>query len=174
MCNNATYQSNHDDHKKNRLSFSTTRSSMMTSSSTLGSFQTSPHEVKFHNVIIRQYSIVIGDNPSCSHGPPISLGWCYTDNQEELAVETYEKHRKGKRRSMHEMRISANKRHRTLKEWGFDTPQIKQALQECAIIQEQRYKTMKHEQRKARRKKLRKAELSKIMKRLKKLCTISS
>jgi len=33
--------------------------------------------VSFHSISVREYNIAMGDNPSCSYGIPISLGWEY-------------------------------------------------------------------------------------------------
>lgn len=33
--------------------------------------------VSFHSISVREYNITMGDNPSCSYGVPIALGWEY-------------------------------------------------------------------------------------------------
>lgn len=57
--------------------------------------------VGFSSVIIREYDQTIGDNPSVSYGPPISLDWEYTQ-LECVTLEHYEAHRPP-RRTMRQM-----------------------------------------------------------------------
>ena len=45
--------------------------------------------VSFGSVHIREHNVILGDNPSCSSGPPLSLGWDYADNQ-AVGVEDQE------------------------------------------------------------------------------------
>jgi hypothetical protein len=59
------------------------------------------HSVAFSSVVIREYDQTIGDNPSVSYGPPISLDWEYTQLQ-TVTLEHYEAHRPP-RRSMRQM-----------------------------------------------------------------------
>uniref|UniRef100_A0A7S2A3E3 Uncharacterized protein n=1 Tax=Trieres chinensis TaxID=1514140 RepID=A0A7S2A3E3_TRICV len=48
--------------------------------------------VRFHSVEVREYTQCLGDNPSCSVGPPISLDWNYHPHPESYALEDYEDH----------------------------------------------------------------------------------
>ena len=45
--------------------------------------------VSFKAVEIREYDRAIGDNPSCSSGPPISLDWNYSENP-AVCINEYE------------------------------------------------------------------------------------
>jgi len=100
--------------------------------------------VRFDNVYIREYETVLGDNPSCSCGPPISLGWNYDDfDQKEMLVESYEQYRDGQRRNIHQMRIPSHIRHQTLKYLNVSTRDIRQIELECNIIKDYRNETMK-------------------------------
>jgi hypothetical protein len=60
--------------------------------------------VVFHEVLIRNYSQTIGDNPSVSYGPPISLDWDY-EEVEPISLEEYEKSR-GPRRNTRQMMLN--------------------------------------------------------------------
>ena len=65
--------------------------------------------VKFLAVHIREYSQTIGDNPSVSYGPPISLDWDYS-SMDPVPLNDYEANR-GKRRNLRQMML--NYYHRT-------------------------------------------------------------
>ncbi len=104
--------------------------------------------VRFENVEIREYDVVLGDNPSCSNGPPISLGWGYDgDQQVHLPLDTFEQYRDGKRRALHEMKVPGYMRHVILREWNVPNREIMKAQIECEIIQKQRFQTLQREQR---------------------------
>eukprot|EP00957_Ditylum_brightwellii_P080104 6092395-Ditylum_brightwellii.AAC.1 len=46
--------------------------------------------VRFSHVNIRYYNTVLGDNPSCSSGPPVSLGWNhYKELEETQSIANY-------------------------------------------------------------------------------------
>jgi len=46
--------------------------------------------VRFHRVEVREYSQCIGDNPSCSAGPPVSLDWTYQPRTQTYPLDSYE------------------------------------------------------------------------------------
>lgn len=60
--------------------------------------------VRFGNVAIRHYSQTLGDNPSCSYGPPVQLDWDFEEN-DPLSVDNYEDKR-APRRSPRQMVLS--------------------------------------------------------------------
>lgn len=47
--------------------------------------------VSFADVNIREYERILGDNPSCTSGPPISLGWGYSPEPIKLSVDDFER-----------------------------------------------------------------------------------
>jgi BRCT domain type II-containing protein len=59
-----------------------TKSSLKTSASN----RSLNRNVSFTNLSIREYNVELGDNPSCSFGVPISLGWDY-EEQEALPLD---------------------------------------------------------------------------------------
>ena len=104
--------------------------------------------VRFEKVEIREYNIVLGDNPSCSNGPPVSLGWYYDkDQQQQMPLDTYEQKRDGYRRASHEMKVPGYMRHDILREWDVPNREIMKAQIQCEIIQKQRSRTFQREQR---------------------------
>ena len=57
---------------------------------------TSKKNVSFNNLCIREFDIIMGDNPSCSEGPPLSLGWEHGDDL-VFDLDDYECKRKPRR-----------------------------------------------------------------------------
>jgi len=46
--------------------------------------------VSFDQVNIREYERILGDNPSCSSGPPLSIGWKFSPDPMVISVDDYE------------------------------------------------------------------------------------
>ena len=120
------------------------------SSSSSSSSSSSAGSVRFNDVKIREYYITLGDNPSCSSGPPISLGWHYNqEQQQDIELDLYEQHREGCRRVMHEMKVPAHIRHQMLRNWDVPTSEIMKTQTDCEEIKRQRIRTIKKQQRRA-------------------------
>lgn len=121
--------------------------------------------VKFDKIIIREYAMTVGDNPSCSGGAPISLGWEYNADHTEVSVDEYEhfcdkyirthshSHSRGHDRNNKHghkysqsqpaaKRLSKRNRHRMLLNCGVSVSQIKGAVKDCKLVQEQRRQTI--------------------------------
>lgn len=64
--------------------------------------------VSFKLLSIREYDLVLGDNPSCAEGPPLSLGWHHGDDF-IIDINDYEHVRKP-RRTMAELKMSSDLR----------------------------------------------------------------
>jgi hypothetical protein len=128
--------------------------SSLASSLSSTSSKSSAGLVRFQMVEIREYNIIVGDNPSCSSGPPISLGWEYDQKQQNISLDIYEQHRGGNRRTSCQMKIPASLRRETLREWNISTSEIIKAQTECHALRKQRLQTMKKLQRHANIKKI--------------------
>eukprot|EP00980_Cylindrotheca_fusiformis_P017511 scaffold5493_cov166-Cylindrotheca_fusiformis.AAC.1 len=94
--------------------------------------------VRFSHVQIREYPICIGDNPSTTEGPPISLGWEY-DEEKEIPVDENEQK---KRRSLEELTLSNLKRMARLHSCGYDKAEIKKAIMETNVERDRRQETV--------------------------------
>ncbi len=120
-----------------------------------GNNTTSSTIVRFDKVKIREYTMTIGDNPCCSSGAPSSLDWRYNPNQEETTVDSFENSRAGNRRLKTQMIIPASVRHDMLRnEWEVSTKEILKATEEVVAIQNERNKSVKQIERRARLKAL--------------------
>jgi hypothetical protein len=76
-------------------------------------------EVSFHTVVIREYGMTLGDNPSCSYGPPVCLDWDYEETK-KVKLDEYEQTR-SKRRTMRQMVLSYYKRFEILQNAGYSS-----------------------------------------------------
>mmetsp|Transcript_157 Transcript_157/g.230 ORF Transcript_157/g.230 Transcript_157/m.230 type:complete len:179 (+) Transcript_157:192-728(+) len=116
------------------------RSSTMTISLASVDRSASPLHVSFDTITIRDYDITLGDNPTCSYGPPISLDWNYTE-MDPIPLEHYEKTRHP-RRKMYQMHMLSRQRANLLKNLaGTTDDEMIVAMDEIRVIQKQRNAT---------------------------------
>lgn len=86
--------------------------------------------VGFASVQIREYDQTIGDNPSVSYGPPISLDWEYTQ-LESVTLEQYEAHR-APRRTLRQMCMNYYTRRNVLTyKFGYEEDEVKAASKQA-------------------------------------------
>jgi len=103
--------------------------------------ETDPRNVIFAEIRIREYERSLGDNPSCSSGPPISLGWKYQECK-TVSLDKFESFRPP-RRSQFEMLIPRAKRQDMLvKEWNTPPHQCARAIRENMKTKTQRRRTI--------------------------------
>jgi hypothetical protein len=99
--------------------------------------------VSFSNLQIREYDVTLGDHPSCSFGPPVSLGWDYQDAQ-VVPLEKYEKARSNKfpRRKSPQLRLSYDvRKYLLLKTKGYTKAELREAMKEVERIKHERKMT---------------------------------
>lgn len=82
--------------------------------------------LKFGNIEIRQYTRVLGDNPACPAGPPISLGWKYSPKSIVVSVDVYETGREPRRKDA-TLRLSVKRRETILRALGYSTRDLIEA-----------------------------------------------
>jgi len=100
----------------------------------------SPKSVAFWTIAIREYDVIPGDNPSVSHGCPVSLGWDYS-RELSVSVDDYEAS-KPQPREMTELRATAIERDSKLSSFGFTRTEIQEAAKGAKIGRLQRIKTI--------------------------------
>lgn len=90
--------------------------------------------VAFGRVLVREYARCVGDNPSCSSGPPISLDWAYLEAQ-AYNLDEYESDKPDKR-SKKEFYLPAVKRKDILSvEWQCSEEEMRKARREATYVQ---------------------------------------
>mmetsp|Transcript_17104 Transcript_17104/g.25780 ORF Transcript_17104/g.25780 Transcript_17104/m.25780 type:complete len:168 (+) Transcript_17104:269-772(+) len=80
----------------------------------------SPKGVRFNCVEVREYPRILGDNPSVSAGPPITLDWKHDQRGSlSLPLDDWEKARENDRRTKQEIRVPDFVREEWLIDAGF-------------------------------------------------------
>jgi hypothetical protein len=100
------------------------------------SMKKSGSQVQFLHITIREYDQTLGDNPSVSYGPPISLDWNYTQN-EATCLDEYEGTRP-QRRSLRQMGMNYYQRKGVLTRYGYSEEEMKSAKREANKAKTQR------------------------------------
>lgn len=100
-------------------------------------------KVTFGDITIAEYPIELGDNPACSHGAPLTLGW------EPLRIHTknlmlYESLRGGNRRRGKSLRIPILMRTSVLLNSGYTMEELNAATEQVTVSQKQRADTLKN------------------------------
>ena len=120
------------------------RSDTTTSSSPSATGKTEdekPH-VTFYKVYIREYVQTLGDNPSVSSGPPLTLDWYYNDETKMLTIEEYEATRP-ERRSKLQLLVPRDLREKILKaECGVSRAQLAKTIRSVKAVQANRRQTV--------------------------------
>lgn len=96
--------------------------------------------VSFDTVEIRGYHITLGDNPSCSRGPPISLDWTY-EQELVMKVDEYESHYHQHRRSKEQMIVPSMVREEMIRaNTEYSRSDIQESIHTIQKIQKSRAK----------------------------------
>jgi len=99
--------------------------------------------VSFASVYIREYERILGDNPSCTSGPPLSIGWRFTPSPVLISVDDFEDGKGGTPRSSSEYLVPKAIRERMLKEHaGVSRRDIVDSVRRIQKQKSQRRKTV--------------------------------
>ena len=93
--------------------------------------------------MIREYPIELGDNPACSAGAPIQIGW----DPQDISLrnlEVYEYCRQDRRRGK-QLVLSVPRRAQLLMEAGYSIEQIGTATYEVEVVQKSRAETLQNQ-----------------------------
>lgn len=96
--------------------------------------------VRFAVVEIREFERVVGDNPSCSSGVPVSIGWNHGKTF-TMNLEDFEKARPP-RRSQMDLVLTRGERHRLLVEWGASGQDVIESIRMIIRVKNQRRQTV--------------------------------
>ena len=85
--------------------------------------------VSYGNVKVREYERIIGDNPGCSSGAPIGIGWNYRST-EEADLDDHE--------PSPAVPLTSEERKTMLKYWSYSSGDIEESQHKVSRIQSQR------------------------------------
>jgi hypothetical protein len=92
------------------------------------------YSVVFDSITIREYARTVGDNPSCTCGPPVTLDW-HVLSDEQTSVDDYEASKPTKR-TKKQFYLPARTRAMILMEhWDVTDEELKRARREVTYIQ---------------------------------------
>jgi hypothetical protein len=104
---------------------------------------TNGKSVRFDNISIREYPIIIGNNPGVSGGVPFTLDWTPVQHDPVvLTIDDYEEARPGPPRSQSELKIPSSYRTEVLRRLGFSRRDIQMGTKEANIIRSRRRRTI--------------------------------
>ena len=98
-------------------------------------------KVSFDRIHIREYYLSLGDNPSCSSGPPLSISWKYSDIG-SVDLEEFEMMRPP-RRHHSEMMIPSIERKKLLDDLGYSVLEIVEAVKNVTECKKNRKKSLR-------------------------------
>lgn len=94
---------------------------------------------------VREYSSQLGDNPCCSYGPPVGMGWNFVD-LEAQTMDEFEQRRGTSRRTQRTFarvgRLSPQERLNICVRAGHRPDEIRSRMSEMAVITQRRHATM--------------------------------
>ena len=120
------------------------QSSVLSSSHDEQSCFTTKKTVTFGNISIREFDLTAGDNPACSSGVPITLGWTYNPVHDEFPIDVFEGFRDGHRcATSNELKLSERVRYRILaNEWKVSKATIAKAERRCRQSKNERQESL--------------------------------
>jgi hypothetical protein len=95
--------------------------------------------VSFGTVEVRHYARIASDNPACSGGPPIGIGWEFAAGG-KVDLSDWEKARR-RRRPSADLQLDRRKREKILREWGYADKELALVMREMNKVKAQRRQT---------------------------------
>ena len=99
----------------------------------------SKRKIHFGEVLVRDYAMILGDNPCVTYGPPVTIDWDYVEYN-ALPVDEYEFHRPP-RRCLRQMGMNYYRRKHLLTLAGHTEDEFKIVKKEVKKIKSNRYLT---------------------------------
>mmetsp|Transcript_15955 Transcript_15955/g.39113 ORF Transcript_15955/g.39113 Transcript_15955/m.39113 type:complete len:560 (+) Transcript_15955:110-1789(+) len=96
--------------------------------------------VRFNDIQIRDYERTVGDNPSCSSGPPICIGWAHGSTR-FVNIDNYEDSRSA-RRTQKKLVLNRQNREALLAYWDVPVNEIVEAIRGNVRVKNQRRQTV--------------------------------
>lgn len=100
--------------------------------------------VRFAQVKIREFEVVLTLNPAVTSGPSIGLGWDHAPNDEEYSVDEFEISRVRSRRDSKHLILPRNVREEMLLSLGYSHREIADAIRKTVRVKKQRTQTVQN------------------------------
>jgi hypothetical protein len=97
--------------------------------------------VDFSTVQVRFYERIMCDNPACTSGPSVGIGWNY-ENEVSVNIDRYENSRGRPIRSGLELSLSRERREKLLRDWGYTDRDIASGVRELNRLKSGRRQTV--------------------------------
>jgi hypothetical protein len=98
--------------------------------------------VDFSTVQIRFYERIMCENPACTSGPSVGIGWNYADEEILAEIGQYESSRDWSKRSGIELCMSRERREKMLRDWGYTDRDIASGVRELNRLKACRRQTV--------------------------------
>lgn len=97
------------------------------------------HNINFGDVEVKKYEIIAGDNPACTSGAPVGIGWSSSDVT-RIDLDAYEADRPP-RRKRGELMMSSAERRKKLEAMGISNQEIVKSIRGVERVKAQRNRT---------------------------------
>jgi len=139
-CSNILIDHDSSNHAMDSNEFASKQPSLTFSTDMSSSNDDESMRVRFSSVKIREYDMILGDNPSSQCGPPVTIDWDYNEIS-SLSLDQYEDNRVP-RRTYRQMFINGRYRAHILSySAGHTEDEILKSENDCKKIQKQRDNT---------------------------------
>lgn len=121
------------------------RRSAINTTKTADTSSTNSSSVSWGTIEFRTYETVLGDNPSTTSGPPVSIGWMILSSSDHIPIDDYEIYRDDtmiRQRDM--LLIPRMERENRLLEFGYSRNEMKQRETELEVIKKSRIHNSRH------------------------------
>ena len=98
--------------------------------------------VQFESIEVREYPMIIGDHPSCSHGVPVQLDWNH-EKTYSCELQLYEYCRTERRQTRKELLIPFQERARILIDAGYTLDEIGGATLSVIKVKKEREESLR-------------------------------
>jgi hypothetical protein len=95
--------------------------------------------LRFDKIVVRNYDRILNDNPACTKGPSVGLGWDFVE--QGFDIEDYEMER-GRLRLTSELRLLRAQRERLVRDLGYTDREIGAAIRGANKIKSRRRQTI--------------------------------
>jgi hypothetical protein len=97
-------------------------------------------KVVFGDVVVRKYKRILTDNPACTSGPSIGIGWSYQP-QTPVSVDEFERVRRPKRNSS-DLMMNRRTREKIVRRGGHTDKEIAEMMRAVNKVKNQRRQTL--------------------------------